>query len=134
MKKNWKKYHRKVNKVIRYLNKNIEDDSVWAGRFVMFQKSVSMKSFDDGSGHYFVYIIRLYDKETRIYRDELFHTFSGSHFALADLFYFMNRFINLCADEVSYIRDYRNELVPKRIIEAPATPLVKRVEVNYDIF
>lgn len=70
MVKNWtysnnrKKYQRKMNYYMRKINKNIENDDLWRGRFVMRQDCAQWARYVDGSGH--TLYIRLYcvDKKT----------------------------------------------------------------------
>lgn len=70
MMKNWtysnnrKKYQRKMNYYMRKINKNIENDNLWRGRFVMRQDCAQWVKYEDNSG-YALYV-RLYcvDKKT----------------------------------------------------------------------
>ena len=47
---NRKKALRQINKVARKVNNAILHDDLWNGRFYMKQKSVSLHSYEDGSG------------------------------------------------------------------------------------
>ena len=48
---NRKVHQRAINRVVRALNRNIYNDEVWRGRFVMRQTgSPQMYKFEDGSG------------------------------------------------------------------------------------
>ena len=42
-----KAYQRKLNKCIRALNKNIENDDLWRGRFVFLQMRTDWYEFED---------------------------------------------------------------------------------------
>ena len=64
-----KKYQRELNKKIRALNKNIENDNLWRGRFVFYQKDAHWYVFEDGSGGELIAFIRAYDKKTGYYHD-----------------------------------------------------------------
>lgn len=64
-----RKYQRKLNKIIRNINKNIEKDNLWNGRFVYFQHSGEFELFSDKSGGIFYVTIRAYDKKTGYYKD-----------------------------------------------------------------
>lgn len=60
-----KKHQRKINKVIRDLNKNIENDDYWKGRFRMNQLESRMCRFEDHSGFYLLVFLECYDKKTK---------------------------------------------------------------------
>ena len=64
-----KKYQRELNKKIRALNKNIENDNLWRGRFVFYQRDAHWYAFEDGSGGELIAFIRAYDKKTGYYHD-----------------------------------------------------------------
>lgn len=64
-----KKYQHKLNKLIRELNKEIENDSLWNGRFVFHIINSNFERFEDGSGGLLYAIIRGYDKKTKYYKD-----------------------------------------------------------------
>ena len=63
-----KKHQRKMNRYVRELNKNIENDELWQGRFVMFQTRSQFVHFQDGSGAYLTVELCLYDKKTKQYK------------------------------------------------------------------
>lgn len=87
-----KKYQRKFNKLIRLVNKTIEDDSLWRGRFVVYQTDASFHKFKDNSGGILYLNLRFIDKLTNFYWDCLFdyapYIFSKNH-----IFGLMNKFI-----------------------------------------
>lgn len=64
-----KAYQRKLNKRIRALNKNIENDDLWRGRFVFLQMRTDWYEFEDKSGGELRVIIRAYDRRTGYYKD-----------------------------------------------------------------
>ena len=64
-----KKYQSGLNKKIRTLNKSCENDELWLGRFVFYQKDCHWKRFEDGSGGILTAFIRAYDKKTGVYKD-----------------------------------------------------------------
>ena len=64
-----KNYQRKLNKIIKNINKNIENDELWNGRFIFFQHSAEFEIFPDKSGGLLYVIIRAYDKKTGYYKD-----------------------------------------------------------------
>ena len=45
-----KKAQRKINKLVRNMNKNIHDDNLWRGRFIFRQTDAYWEKFEDGSG------------------------------------------------------------------------------------
>ena len=61
---NYKKIQRKVNKIVRKLNKQIEDDELWKGRFYVRQVNRYMKPYDDRSGIDNAFLFRFYDRKT----------------------------------------------------------------------
>ena len=63
---NPKVHQRAVNKVVRELNKNIENDNLWQGRFFMRQYARKIVSFGN-EGMLLWLEMRLYDKKTKRY-------------------------------------------------------------------
>jgi hypothetical protein len=64
-------YQRKLNRKIKELNRAIEEDELWKGRFVARQIKAQWEKFSDGSGGVLHVIIRMYDKKTGYYKDYL---------------------------------------------------------------
>lgn len=64
-----KKYQHKLNKLVRELNKSIENDFLWNGRFVFHIINSNFERFEDGSGGLLYATIRGYDKKTKYYKD-----------------------------------------------------------------
>lgn len=90
-KKGARKLQRKVNAVVRGLNKTIEEDNLWRGRFVMRQKQAIIHEYSDKSGWYGHFVMRIYDKKTGLYKEEYFN-----HYELErgwSLWWFVNNFI-----------------------------------------
>lgn len=96
---NRKRHQRQVNKVFRALNKNIEKDELWQGRFVARQRASYFVQYEDKSGYYLVVVYDFLDKKTgqtsRLY-NEL--GWSLSFFSGTKLFMQMNDFIVLDCD------------------------------------
>lgn len=96
---NRKRHQRQVNKVFRALNKNIEKDELWQGRFVARQRASYFVQYEDKSGYYLVVVYDFLDKKTgqtsRLY-NEL--GWSLSFFNGTKLFMQMNDFIVLDCD------------------------------------
>lgn len=63
---NRKNHQRWFNQYCRYVNKIIEDDELWLGRFCVKQLSTEMHWFDDGSGGIMRAKILMRDKKTNI--------------------------------------------------------------------
>ena len=59
-----KKAQHVINKNIRLLNKGIESDDLWRGRFIMRQIDARWSPFDDGSGGRLFTTIMMVDKRT----------------------------------------------------------------------
>lgn len=59
-----KKAQHTINKNIRVINKSIENDNLWRGRFVMRQVNARWSAFEDGSGGELFATILIIDKRT----------------------------------------------------------------------
>lgn len=94
-----KRHQRQVNKVFRTLNKIIEEDELWQGRFVARQRASYFVQYEDKSGYYLIVVYDFLDKKTgqtsRLY-NEL--GWSLSFFNGTKLFMQMNDFIVLDCD------------------------------------
>ena len=99
---NRKKHQRAMNKIVRVLNKNLEEDELWKGRFYVRQVASRFQTYSDKSGAELFVILRLYDKETKLTKDV--HGFVNSWRFLNgyDLWRAMNDFI------VEYVEVWRN--------------------------
>lgn len=64
-----KRYQHKINRLVKDLNKSIEEDSLWNGRFVFHIINTDFERFSDGSGGMLYVVIRGYDKKTNFYKD-----------------------------------------------------------------
>lgn len=60
-----KKHQQVINKIVRAINKNIQNDPAWLGRFEMRQIHNEFVVFDDKSGAYMICFLELIDKKTR---------------------------------------------------------------------
>lgn len=63
-----KNHQRWFNKYCRYVNKTIENDDLWLGRFVVKQVRTLMDWFEDGSGGLMYAELLMLDKKTNIAR------------------------------------------------------------------
>lgn len=61
---NRRKHQRWVNRHCRYVNKSIENDDLWLGRFYISQNGSFMDWFDDKSGGLMYVNITIHDKKT----------------------------------------------------------------------
>ena len=96
---NKKKQQRHMNKLIRQMNKNIEQDSLWKGRFCARQvESPQWAVYDDKSGaELFVHILFI-DKKTKKVMLKADTVASWSHLNAYKLWFDMNYFITEWCD------------------------------------
>ena len=96
--KQMKKAQRELNKHVRRVNKAIENDDLWNGRFYIDQASSSWYQYEDGSGGELFAILVCVDKKD----GTLFPWHEGflSNYQLTPgkLFMFMNNFITEITD------------------------------------
>ena len=64
-----KKYQHGINKLVKEVNKSIEEDWLWNGRFVFHIVCNKFEKFEDGSGGMLYIVLRGYDKKTKFYHD-----------------------------------------------------------------
>ena len=64
-----KNYQRKLNHLIKTVNKELETDDLFNGRFVFHIMATELEKFEDKSGGILHTIIRGYDKKTGYYKD-----------------------------------------------------------------
>ncbi len=62
--KNTKVHQRRMNRAMRELNKNIENDSLWRGRFYVHQIARQRYVYEDGSGMELWVILEFVDRKT----------------------------------------------------------------------
>ena len=62
---NRKKHQRRLNHYMRALNKNIETDTLWRGRFVVRQDCAQWLSYEDHSGYELYAVLKFVDKKTK---------------------------------------------------------------------
>lgn len=129
MYKQRKKAQRKMNHRVRMLNKNIQEDNLWKGRFEVRQKDSIWSEFSDGSGGELYVNLRFYDKKTGYYKDAFLDMlYPCEHeFFNYQLFLRMNEFIiNDCGvwDETpspreteKFIKDYTKQHIPDSVMK-----------------
>lgn len=62
--KNRKRHQRAMNKLMRDLNKNIENDNLWQGRFYVKQTAAQWYEYEDKSGAELWVVLSFIDKKT----------------------------------------------------------------------
>lgn len=103
-------HQRWLNRFIRNINKNIENDPLWLGRFKVEQKATRMEWFEDKSGGLMYCHLQFRDKKTGKIKD----WYTDCLDIRWNMLLKMNDFIvNDCAvweNEHPYkeVRDYRN--------------------------
>lgn len=65
-----KKRQRKVNKAVKLMNQNLQNDPIWKGRFQVTQIKRYWEKFPDNSGGIFSVLLKIKDEKTNI--EELF--------------------------------------------------------------
>ena len=80
---------------MRFVNRVVENDDLWQGRFVVRQKKSSWNLFNDGSGGILFTIVDFYDKKTKKHTTRMYEKLAGGHFnfCVNKLFRDMNTFI-----------------------------------------
>lgn len=88
-----KEYQHKLNKLIKEVNKAIENDSLWNGRFVFHIMDSAFERFEDGSGGILHVVIRGYDKKTKVYKDYTLNYAPYFNFIKFNILDIANKFI-----------------------------------------
>lgn len=117
---NPKVHQRAVNKILREMNKNIENDELWMGRFFMRQWARGVVSYEDHSGMYLWLEIRLYDKKTKKYLQWFCDSHDVTGFNGYKVWQKMNDFIVEDLD-VWHNEDPRNEKYDWRAVSTEKT-------------
>ena len=120
-----KKAQRELNKHIRRVNKAIENDNLWLGRFYITQASSSWYAYEDGSGgELFAVLVCVDKKDGTLYPwHEGFLT--GYQFTPGRLFMFMNTFIT----EITDVYKDGNSPYKKPVIDYRNKP---RIDFTYE--
>jgi hypothetical protein len=100
--KDIKRKQHKINKVIKNMNKNIANDSLWRGRFAAHQINRITGTYDDQSGTFIFVTVLFFDKKTNRSYLRFFDYCSGNFFDY-DIWKAMNDFI------VEYINVWETE-------------------------
>lgn len=104
-----KRHQRVVNKYVRQLNKQIEDDELWRGRFVVKQIKSQFYHYEDGSGATLGVHFRFYDKKTGVTEDWSETSSAINMWSGAELFWQMNHFITQYCDVWSKEKPYEDK-------------------------
>ena len=62
-----KRHQRAMNKLMRQLNKNIEQDDLWSGRFIVRQRDAWWQQYEDRSGWELYVTLKFIDRCTGRY-------------------------------------------------------------------
>jgi len=65
-----KNHQRWFNQYVRYINKSVEEDDLWLGRFYVTQNETRMEWFEDGSGGIMRAYLTMHDHKTGITRNK----------------------------------------------------------------
>ena len=60
-----KRHQQLINKYVRAMNKNLQEDNIWRGRFEIRQIHSDFYVFEDKSGAYIISYFEIIDKFTR---------------------------------------------------------------------
>ena len=91
--KDRKRHQRAMNDIMRQINRNVENDPLWKGRFYVRQIASQWSEYEDKSGAELWVVLRFYDKKTCITKEVAetvnhWRYFNGSH-----MWWAMNNFI-----------------------------------------
>ena len=73
-----KRAQKKINKSVRTLNKNIKNDSLWRGRFVVRQLKSFWWRFEDGSGGELHALLEIRDLKTCLHMSFFVNNYNTS--------------------------------------------------------
>ena len=90
--KNAKVHQRRMNRAMRDLNKNIEEDNLWRGRFYVHQIARQRHVYEDGSGMELWVTLELVDRKTGRTK-QMFESVNYWTSFCSRLFWEMNEFI-----------------------------------------
>ena len=96
--KNRKTHQRMMNTVMRRVNRNIEKDDLWRGRFVVRQVFSSFYQYEDKSGYDLYVVLQFRDKRTGQTYEIADSANSFCFLGGSKIYYEMNKFITEIAD------------------------------------
>ena len=85
-----KREQRKINYYVKKINKNILNDNLWRGRFIVRQIQDFWETFDDGSGGVLTVVLEIRDLKTGLYQDFIIDNYDRGW----KLFEKVNKFIS----------------------------------------
>ena len=107
------KYQKAFNKLMKKFNKNIENNKLFKGRFVVHQMYSDFDKFDDNSGGLLCVIIRFVDKKTNYYKD---YSFAYAPYLTNYRFWeYGNQFITEDAKVYEYNNPYKDNTDYRKI-------------------
>lgn len=109
--KDWKKLQKKVNKIVRTVNKDIYNDKLWLGRFYIHQIKSFYFKFNDNSGGILQIWLEFRDRKTNRTKVEIFEFTNYERFLHYKISLAMNYFIT------EYIQVWKNEKPYENIID-----------------
>lgn len=118
------KVNHKVNKIIRDINKELEEDELWKGRFVLRQIEKQVFRYSDLSGWYLTYKYRIYDKKTGYIAEKWFDHYDICYGAR--LWYFVNDFITKKSEV--WNEDPKPNINSPSYVGVPLPKILKRYE------
>lgn len=90
---NRREHQRALNRAMRRVNKAIEEDSLWRGRFVVRQKDAQFYRYEDKSGYEMYITLEFRDKKNGAIYEFCDCANSLLMWSGSKIFYEMNRFI-----------------------------------------
>lgn len=100
---NRRKHQRRINRYVRMMNKNLKNDSLWQGRFVVSQVGPTyFEQYEDGSGAELYVTLQVFDKNTGDYAQK---TKSGNEWCWyngTNLWWFVNNTIIKWREEYDF--------------------------------
>ena len=90
---NKKSLQRRVNRVVRRVNRAMVNDTLWRGRFAIRQLQAFYGAYDDGSGIYAIYAMKFTDLKTGKSKIYNFNKLDFTMWHGSKIFLAMNEFI-----------------------------------------
>jgi hypothetical protein len=87
-----KKKQHKINKILQEMNKNIANDNLWRGRFVVHQVDRFTGVWEDNSGTWIDVVVIFIDKKTGLVV-QAYLDYHNDRFFASDVWWRMNQFI-----------------------------------------
>lgn len=91
-----KNLKRKVISRIKKMNKNLHDDPLWKGRFVVRCDDIFHGTYEDGSGNYATVYLTIWDKEKSWISSKRFNDLDFTMFNGYNFWEWVNQFVCDC--------------------------------------